>query len=80
MKAGLNRLSIDDARFFVDLNPGNWKLFNVILALLAVLTLSVDLPSMNEAAFHQFLTIVPSYNKCYLQIPYLCFDHGKIIE
>ena len=34
MKAGLSRLSTDDAHFFVDLNPGNWKLFNVILALI----------------------------------------------
>ena len=34
MKAGLSRLSTDDACFLVALNPGNWKWFNVILALI----------------------------------------------
>ena len=43
MKAGISRLSTCYACFSVDLNPGNWKSFSVILVLVAALILSVDL-------------------------------------
>ena len=49
MKSGLSRLSTDYAWFLVVLNPGNWKWFNFILALIGFFDI-ISWCSINEEA------------------------------